>query len=68
MINSKEYSPEIKLETDSPEVIEQVNLMKAEMIAILIELRNKLSVKKKYSHKITRDENKLITEIISEEI
>lgn len=68
LINSKEYSPEIKLETDSPEVIEQVNLMKAEMIAILIELRNKLIVKKKYSHKISRDENKLITEIISEEI
>lgn len=68
LINSKEYSPEIKVKTDSPEVIESVNDMRAELIKLLQALRNELIKKNKWLHTIHRDDKELIKTITSQEI
>ena len=65
LINSKEYKPEIKLKTDSPEVIAEVNNMRKELIGALKELKLELSKKKTYRHTVSRDNNDLIETITS---
>lgn len=65
LINSKEYNPEIKLKTDSLEVINAVQDMRAELIVFLRGLKEELTGKKRIISTVERDENDLIKTVTS---
>lgn len=67
LIQSKNYTPEINLQTDSKEVKEQVSEMRRELIDLLTELRDQMLKKKTWVHTIERDKNDLISKIISKQ-
>lgn len=65
LINSKEYNPEIKLKTDSLEVINAVQDMRAELIVFLRGLKEELTAKKTIISTVERDENDLLKTVTS---
>lgn len=68
LINSKDYTPEIKLQSDNGAIIAIVNQLREDFITALQQLKAELTRKKTWVHSIERDKTELIKTITSESI